>query len=213
MKKPFVKVLAKILVVITAISCLVSCSVGVEQLILSKTNITIREGETTTLVCTIIPNDATNKKLTWQSTDNSVAVVDSRGVVKAISSGTCMIIVSADGKSTTANITVNPKGPDFEELYNDLDKTYGWELGEDKSYLSADTNVYDLDDYTNSSILYQIEDINRKIGLPDSLYKDMINTTWSMGKQTESYESLGLTVIWTYHPDKGLEVTYRLISN
>ena len=54
--------------------------------------------------------------------------------------------------------------------------------------------------------------MNRKIGLPDSLYNDMIQTTWSMGKQQETYESIGIKVSWTYHPNKGLEVTYKLLD-
>ena len=72
--------------------------------------------------------------------------------------------------------------------------------------------MYDSDDYNNRSTLSAIENMNKKIGLPDSLYNDMIQTTWSMGKQKETFENLGVEVTWTYHPDKGLEVTYKLIN-
>ena len=103
--------------------------------------------------------------------------------------------------------------PDFKKLYDELSSTWGWTLGSDYSYLSADTNSYNSDDYTNYAVLYAIEDMNEKMGLPDSLYNDMLQTTWSMGKQSETYENVGVTVTWTYHPDKGLEVTYKLINN
>lgn len=105
-------------------------------------------------------------------------------------------------------------GPDFDKIYNNLDSDirYGWELGSDGSYLRADSNVYDLDDYSNWDIMESIEQTNKDLDLPDSLYNDMLQTTWSMGKQTETFEKQGVTVSWTYHPDKGLEVTYKKIN-
>ena len=103
-------------------------------------------------------------------------------------------------------------GNDLKELYGNLSDSYGWEIGSDNSYLFADTNVYDLDDYSHYSILSAIKSMNESMGLPSSLYNDMLQTTWSMGKQTETLNNLGLTVSWTYHPDKGLEVTYKLMN-
>ena len=71
---------------------------------------------------------------------------------------------------------------------------------------------YDFDDYSSTSILYEIKDMNESLGLPDSLWNDMLQTTWSMGKQQETFENIGIKVSWTYHPDKGMEVTYKLIE-
>ena len=105
------------------------------------------------------------------------------------------------------------QSPNFRELYEGLSDKYGWTLGGDGSYLSADTNVFDLDDYSSSAILYEIKDMNRKLGLPESLWNDMANTTWSMGRQEESFEDIGIKVTWTYHPDKGMEVSYKLINH
>ena len=104
------------------------------------------------------------------------------------------------------------KGTDFRALYNSLENNYGWTLGDDGSYLSADTNVSNIDDYSNSTTLNSIKEMNKKMGLPDSLWQDMLKTTWSMGRQEETFESVGIKVSWTYHPDKGLEVTYKLIG-
>lgn len=172
----------------------------------------MKEGETQIITYTIQPVDA-DAELTWQSSNIAVATVNDYGLVTAVSQGTCVITVVADGKSASVVVTVKAKGPDFQALYLDLTSTYGWTLGSDNSYLSADTNVLDLDDYTSTSILYEIENMNEKLGLPASLYNDMLQTTWSMGKQQETYTNLGLTVTWTYHPDKGLEVTYKLLAN
>lgn len=104
------------------------------------------------------------------------------------------------------------KAPDLRALYDSLDNNYGWTIGDDASYLQADTNIYDLDDYSNSSTWDSIKEMNKKLGLPDSLWNDMLQTSWSMGKQKEKFEDLGIEVSWTYHPDKGLEVTYKLLG-
>lgn len=194
-------------------SVIVTVKKPVEQVVLNKTEVTIKEGETFSFVCTIVPNDASEKNITWTSSDSSIATVNNNGTVTGIKAGTCTIKASCDGKSVVANVTIKEKGPDLKKLYNELSSQYGWTLGSDNSYLSADTNVYNSNNYTNYSILAEIEDMNKKMGLPDSLYNDMLRTTWSMGKQQETFENVGVKVTWTYHPDKGLEVTYKLINN
>jgi uncharacterized protein YjdB len=51
-----------------------------------------------TLQATVIPATATNTELLWKSTNTTIATVDSNGVVKAISSGSCGIsVTSVDG--------------------------------------------------------------------------------------------------------------------
>lgn len=217
--------------VITAVSagtCTITASSGdvtatvtitvkkpVEQVVLNKSDVTIKEEETFTFTCTVVPNDASEKNVTWTSSDSSIATVNANGTITGVKAGTCTITVSADGKSAVANITVKEKGPDFKKLYDEIESNvkYGWEVGSDGSYLMADTNVYDLDDSSNSAIWYSIKDMNKKLGLPNSLDNDMAQTTWSMGRQNQTFENAGVTVTWTYHPDKGMEVTYKLINN
>ena len=162
-----------------------------------------------------MPNDASEKNVIWTSSNSSVACVNSTGTITGMSSGTCIITASVDGKTAMANVTVKKKGPDFQKLYNEIDSAakYGFSVASDGSYLSADTNVYNLDDYFNYDIRDAITDLHEKMGLPESLDEDMWNTSWSMGKQHETFENVGVTVSWTYHPDKGLEVTYKLIND
>ena len=187
----------------------------VEQVVLNESDVTIKEKETFTFTCTVVPNDASEQRVTWTSSDRSVAIVNAKGTITGVKAGTCTITALVDGKSAVANITVKEKGPDFKKLYDEIgsDVKYGWEVGADGSYLMADTNVYNLDDYSNSSIWYSIKDMNKKLGLPNSLDNDMLQTTWSMGRQNKVFESAGVEVTWTYHPDKGMEVTYKLINN
>ncbi|MGN1306148.1 MAG: RING finger protein [Faecousia sp.] len=107
------------------------------------------------------------------------------------------------------------KGPDFEKLYDEYCSPVWAKVGSDGSYLSIDTNPYDEDDngLAYPSAYYAVEDVNNALGLPDSLISEMGETTGADGKQTETFEELGITVSWKYHPDKGLEVTYKKTNN
>ena len=67
-------------------------------------------GEEANLSAKVEPDNASNKSVTWSSSDTSIAEVDSAGKVTAKSAGTATITVTtADGgKTATASITVNP---------------------------------------------------------------------------------------------------------
>lgn len=76
---------------------------------LNKTSLTMKKGKTYQLKATVTPNNATNKKVTWTSTNKTVATVNSKGKVKAVKKGTCKIKCTAkDGskKSATCKVTV-----------------------------------------------------------------------------------------------------------
>ena len=63
----------------------------------------------TKLIATVEPENATNKDLTWRSSNPQIATVDKNGLVTAISDGTVDIIVEAtdgSGKSKTIKCTV-----------------------------------------------------------------------------------------------------------
>ena len=216
MKITIAKISIAALLIASFLVCLTACfSTPVTNVILNKQEVTLKEGETFTFTCTVLPADATNKTVTWISSDTSIAVVDANGTVTGVRAGTCMITAYADSINASAEITVKEKGPDFKKLYDEIDSDvkYGWDVGSDGSYLMADTNVYDLDDYSNFSIWNSIKEMNKKLGLPDSLGNDMLQTTWSMGRQNKVFTSAGVEVTWTYHPDKGMEVTYKLIAD
>ena len=83
--------------------------VSVESVSLDKTTLELTEGSTETLTATITPNNATNKTVTWESSDTRIATVDQNGKVTAIAPGTATITVTtADGNHiATCSVTVN----------------------------------------------------------------------------------------------------------
>ena len=103
------------------------------------------------------------------------------------------------------------KGPDFGDIYAEH-CSYIWaDLASDESYLYVDTNPYNWDDdgVAYMDAYYAIQDINDELGLPSYVFQDMISTTSLDGLQTMSFPDQGVTVSWRYHPDRGLEVTYK----
>lgn len=74
-----------------------------------KESTTIQKDKTEILVATVNPSNATNKKVTWKSSNTKVATVDNNGKVTAVAKGTATITATTeDGKKTdTCNVTVN----------------------------------------------------------------------------------------------------------
>jgi uncharacterized protein YjdB len=58
------------------------------------------------LKATVVPSNATNKKINWSSDNTSVATVDINGKVTAISAGTATITAISEDGSKTASATV-----------------------------------------------------------------------------------------------------------
>ena len=83
--------------------------IPVSGITLSHTSATLVEGESLTLSATVTPADATDKTVTWSSSDETVATVDANGLVKAIAPGTAVITAKAGDKSATCTLTVEKK--------------------------------------------------------------------------------------------------------
>lgn len=68
---------------------------------------TVQVGDTTKISTTVLPDNTTNKSITYTSSDNNVATVSEHGVVKGIAVGNATISVStSNGISREASITV-----------------------------------------------------------------------------------------------------------
>lgn len=80
--------------------------VAVTGVTLNKDETTIVAGQTETLEATVAPANATDKTVTWDSSDEAVATVED-GVVTAVGAGTATITATAgDNKTATCAVTV-----------------------------------------------------------------------------------------------------------
>jgi len=87
------------------------CTVTVNSSAAMVTSITLSStasvnvGATTTLTPTVLPANATNPTLTWQSSNTAIATVSASGVVTGVAAGTAQITAaSTDGSNITSNI-------------------------------------------------------------------------------------------------------------
>lgn len=86
-------------------------SVSVTEVGLNKTSTTLIEGETETLVATVMPENATDKSVVWESGNESAATVSQEGLVTAVGEGKATITVKTNdgGFSASCEVTVNKK--------------------------------------------------------------------------------------------------------
>ena len=82
----------------------VAKSISATNVSLNKTELTLKKGETATLVASITPENFTDT-ISWRSTDTKVATVTDAGLVKGVAVGTAKIKVTVG--STSALCTVN----------------------------------------------------------------------------------------------------------
>lgn len=93
-----------------------------EKIELNENSIQLENGKATKLTTTITPENAFNKKVTWETSDSTVATVDSNGNVKAISVGTA-IITAKTRNEKIAKCTIIVKNPIIEATELKLNKT------------------------------------------------------------------------------------------
>lgn len=187
---------------------------SVNEVVLAKDTIEMKVGNTQSVPYTINPGKVADKvKVTWSSSNDSVAEVDENGKITAKEDGSCTVTITAGGKNDTVTVTVK-SGPDFKEIYDEFCESTWATVGSDGSYLTVDTNPYDIDDDGLAYIeaYYAMEKINKALGLPDSLINDFGQTSGADGKQEEEFKNQGVKVSYKYHPDKGLEVTYKALD-
>lgn len=89
-----------------------TCHVVVTQLVtsikLSDSKLTLASGKTQTITATVSPEDATDKKVEWASSNTSFATVTANGTIYASKGGDCEITcTAADGSGKQATVKVH----------------------------------------------------------------------------------------------------------
>ena len=119
-------------------------SVSVTGVTLDQNSASIETGSTLQLTATVSPSNATNKTVSWSSSNTSVATV-SNGLVTAVSAGNATITVTTSdgGYTATCAVTVTP-AVTYEYIL-----TSSMEVG--KTYLIANGNSGSVYLLTNES--------------------------------------------------------------
>jgi uncharacterized protein YjdB len=93
-------------------SCMVTVQQGQTQtvpvtgLTLNKSSLALFVADVEALTAIVTPANATNKKVTWTSSNSSVATVDATGAVRGIASGTATVTATSEDGGYTAACTV-----------------------------------------------------------------------------------------------------------
>lgn len=90
-------------------TCDVTVTVPVEGVEIDPSSITLEVEENAVLVAKVLPEDATDKSVSWSSSSSSVVKVDKDGNLSALKIGTATITVKASGHTATCAVTVKEK--------------------------------------------------------------------------------------------------------
>ncbi len=151
--------LDKLFALVLSLSFMLGCTeketqVKVSSVSLNTATIEMIEGETFSLVATVLPKDAEYDGVIWASSNASVASVNS-GTVTAVKEGTATITASAGGKSSTCTVKVSAKVVTVTSIT--LDKTsLSMQVGETET-ITATVNP---DNATDKSVTWGSSDVS-----------------------------------------------------
>ena len=170
---------------------------------LDKTNVTIPYGgtEPLTLTATVSPDGATDKTVTWASSDTTVATVDANGKVTPVKAGTAAITATAtngtaddttDDKKATCTVTVSKIDPNLKTAPAAIEGlTYN---GEPQDLITAGTSddgtvqyaVVETDDDTPEYTL-----VKRDLSDPLTLDDLKVNTIYTPDPEGDTHGYAG----------------------
>ena len=156
----------------------------VNNITLNKTELSLYVNSTETLTAIVSPDNAYNKTLHWESSNPSVATVDSNGNVKAISRGEAVITATAaDGQGAKAEckVTVRKKSSGGSVFFWDLkfDTNGGSKIN---TVTEWEYSTIDLDEYVPEKEGYKFvgwyadKDFDKKI---DEVYLTKDTTVYA----------------------------------
>lgn len=157
-----------------------------ESITLSTASADMLIGESITLTATVLPENTTDKTVTWTSSESSIAGVDDTGTVTAVSAGTAVITATTvNGRTTECTVTVQAAPMIGDYFYSD--GSWSTELDENKTPVGL---VFYIGDITAEDAALATEYPDCTHGLVVSLNNTNADgTTWQ-----NAYESYGATV-------------------
>lgn len=119
------------------VSPVMAATVNVTSVSLSKKSTTINVGSSETLTAKILPSNATNKTVSWKSSNTAVVTVDKNGKITGKSVGTATISATTANGSKTATCAVKIV----------MDRNYIIKVA--KSYIGTPHSILDCSHFVN----------------------------------------------------------------
>ena len=113
---------------------------SVSKVQISRPDLTLWKGNSGSLYATVSPWTATNRDVTWTSSDETVATVNSNGTVTAVGVGTCQITATSKldpNYSDSCEVTVNAVPVTLHGVLQDQDGNpmlFTWDLEHDDTW-------------------------------------------------------------------------------
>ena len=129
---------------------------------LDKSEINIEAGANETLAATIAPIDATNKNVTWSSSNTDVATVDSNGNVKGVNAGKSVITVTTVEGNKTAPCIVEVSDNTLPTHHQNISLDKEWRIsfsqpiGSNQSVLESNIFLWRIDPVTKTKVKVEI---------------------------------------------------------
>ena len=130
----------------------VASTVDVEGVELPATE-SVFVGKTVQLTATVKPDDATNKAVSWSSSDETIATVDANGIVTGIAVGDATITVTTVDGAKTASCVVSVSHKHIESI-EISQSTLALTLASAATQLSA---TYSPDDATDTELTWTVD--------------------------------------------------------
>lgn len=148
-------------------------TVSVTGVTLDKTTAELTVGETATLTATVVPEDATNRNVTWSSSEASVATVDTNGTVAAVGAGTATITAKVGACEASCTVTVTEPPTVFVGGVGVTSQNAADVCGDGTVSYDADTKTLTLNGYAcngeNGCAIYANGDLNLMLEGTNSL--------------------------------------------
>jgi hypothetical protein len=169
-----------------AIVALAEPTVSVTGVTLNKNAITLNVSDNEQLIATVLPTNANNQNVTWSSNNQAVAMVNTSGLVVAVSKGTAVITVTTtDGSHTDlCVVTVNDPSSSVDSETNEGLKIYPNPVFEGKLFVEIPETMKNenvqIYDFSGRLVLTRVaHDLKTEINishLPDGTYIVRIST-------------------------------------
>lgn len=181
----------------------------VESISLNQSTVELKVGEEIMLDAIIKPDNATNKDVEWNSSNESVAIVQ-EGRITAVNSGTAIITVKTEdgGKTATCNVTVlSDKYPLIKKITSNRGVSVSLYYDQDdriirfiSEYEGEATINYDNYVEGNGVIIYGGVTLNMVNGLAvSSIYAYRTSKYFYAGNHLIKWEINGENDYWVYN--------------